>query len=189
MRLLGILDGLKQDVYMPKVYVSSQTLGGAAGSIAFTGFPTDYTHLNIDIVARSAATSASVNTLQMKFNSSAVNNYSQYFGGAGATAGAAETIGGTVMDIGLIPNDTIADASFWGTTRIWIPFYANASLFYHHAQSESFCPIGNLTGNLFARTYKSYWASQGAISRIDLFVSGGNNFKTNTQAILTAIKV
>jgi hypothetical protein len=160
--------------------IQRQVLAAPAGSVVFSSIPASYSHLLLTATCRSAHTAGGVDLLQLRFNNdNVVNNYSQEVHGNTATAGASETIGGTIMNLGAVVNDTDADTSHATFAQIFVPDYAGTA-WYKNVIAQVFTPIGSLTTNLTIYDAGGFWKSPAAVNRIDLFLGGGNNYKTGS---------
>jgi len=160
--------------------IQRQTLAAPSGQVIFSSIPATYAHLLLTATCRSAHNVGGADLLQLRFNNDAVtNNYSQDVHGNAATAAGTESIGGTIMNLGAVVNDTDADTSHATHAQIFVPDYTG-TVWYKNVIAEVFTPIGSLTTNLTKYDAGGFWKSSGAVTRVDLFLGGGFNYKTGS---------
>jgi hypothetical protein len=165
---------------MPATYtlISSVTVGsGGASTISFTSIPNTYT----DLVVKFSGNSSN-QTPRVNFNNSSSSIYSEkLFYGQGTSAASASNTNTTYFDwVALCINN---GSNFFGNSEFYIPNYAGSN--NKSVSSDSVTEVNSTTGNnLYLDA--GLWASNSAITSIQIFFAAGN-FLQYTTAYLYGI--
>lgn len=163
--------------------ISTQVLTGTAATVTFSSIPSTYTHLQLRIVAKFSAASATGYSA-VRFNSDSAANYSYHYlygtGTSVASTGSAGTsfaglvfmgandVGASVFSSNIIDILDYKDTNKYKTTRLL------------GGRSQSTSPQVNLvSGN---------WRSTSAITSIDLPVLDGTSYSIGSRFSLYGVK-
>jgi hypothetical protein len=152
---------------MPTTYVKidSVTVGaGGASSIAFTSIPQTYTDLVVKLSGRTTATNQ---TVLIRFNSdTTTTNYRRFvLGGTGSGGGFSQNINDN--GIGYVPISTYT-ANVFGVAEIYIPNYAGSGYKAYNTDSTT----ENNAVESYTALAGTYWNSTAAITSITLTNAG-----------------
>ena len=166
--------------------IATVTVGsGGSSSISFTSIPATYTHLQIRIIARSAATGTGGLETQMQFNSDSGTNYVAYHQvyGDGASVAAASSVSQTnIAPLYTLKNGNTASAFDAGI--IDILDYANTNKYKTTRSLHGYDTNG--AGYIILRS--GLWMSTSAISSISFVTQDSSNYVQYTQFALYGIK-
>jgi hypothetical protein len=170
--------------------ISKQTVTGSpTAAIQFNSIPSTYSHLMLNIVARSSLVGTVLNTL-MQFGSGGVidtgTNYdSELFYSSGTSTNATENLASTYAFAGVIPGTT-APANSAGHSSILIFNYANTT-FSKNVSTINGVLWGTTTGLHQYEQVATVWRSSAAIDTIKLFPDSSTNFLVGTIIELVGI--
>ena len=158
-------------------------LSTSTSSVTFSGIPSNYTHLQLSINARSASTGGS---MRLEFNSdTSGSNYArQLFMGDGASASAsAANADAVTAAIGDFPVSSSA-ASVYGAYTIDI---LDAFSTTKRKTLRSFSGY-DLNGSGYIQFRSCLWTSQSAITSIRIYEGSGSSFAADSSFMLYGIK-
>lgn len=152
--------------------VADSTLGVAAASFDFTGLPTSYAHLVIELYAR--GDTAANNTLGLlRFNNDSAANYLWQRSSVTATTfTGVEGLAQSNITVGLMPAASAA-ANFFGVTRIYVPNYANTAN-YKSCVIANFIAWATTTGTMASEANGGIWRVANAINRVTVLPTAGS---------------
>ncbi len=155
--------------------ISTQTLSGAAATITFSSIASTFTHLKLVGMGRISGGVVS-DTIGLRFNSDSGANYcyEQTLMSASGPASPGGVAAAAQIVIVFFPGAS-ATAGTCGTFEVVVPAYAGTT-FNKNVMSVGFIATGTTTSTQFIEDNRGQWVSTAAITRIDLFVSGGSNF-------------
>jgi hypothetical protein len=190
MPILGILASSYNST-VPGSYesIATATGTGSSATITFTSIPTDYTHLQIRLIAKSTDTSSSVHDLLIRFNSdsgaSAYTYHSLYASGGtyGDFTNTYDSANSSINIEGLIDSGA-GLSSVMLASIIDILEYKSTSKRKVLRHFSGFVYDTSLSNVSFG---SGLWDSTSAITSIDI-ISSTANFTTNSQFALYGIK-
>ena len=163
--------------------LATVSLATAASTVTFSGIPSNYTHLQLRITARSASTGGS---MRLTFNSDATgSNYARHL----------------VMGDGSTPSASAANADSVTAAIGDFPVSSSASNFFSNHIVDIFDAFNtsknktlrslsgqDLNGSGSIQLRSSLWMSQSAVTTISIFEGAGSNFAANSHFALYGIK-
>jgi len=169
--------------------IASTTVGsGGSSSVAFTSIPSDYTHLQVRMIARTNRTSPEINDyLNVRFNSDSGSNYARhrlYGNGASVTASANSSIAQFYIEH--FPAAGSA-ANVFGAAVMDILDYKNANKYKTVRMIAGKDENATDTGLIFF--HSALWMSTSAITSITLTPGSGTLITQYSEFSLYGIKV
>jgi len=162
------------------------SLLGADGTFSFTGIPATFKHLQLICYLRSDR-GAAFDDLGIQFNGDTAANYDAYSFeafGTGPSTNGNENYGGTKMQIGNGCIGNSAGANLFSGLSIAIPDYANTTN-NKSLRLQAANKTGTAATNMHVLFGMGSWRSNAAISRIDVFpTGGGTNFNAGSHITL-----
>ena len=158
--------------------IATVTAGsGGSSTITFSSIPSDYTHLQVRGIARTATNVS----LVLRFNSDTASNYSRhYLNGNGASVGAGGAAGSTSAYAGT----TATGTSAFGASIIDILDYKDTNK-YKTVRALS---GGDNNGSGFVQFMSGSWRNTNAVTSIDIFQVDGDSFTQYSSIALYGIK-
>ena len=165
--------------------IASATGTGSSSTITFSSIPSGYVSLQIRGIMRTTR-SATDSSLRIRFNSDSGSNYAYHWlygdgTSAAATGAASQTSGFCGTGAG-----STAASNLIGTTIIDVLDYASST------KTKTVRAFGGIDANNvftgYTSLFSSLWNNTNAITSIDLVVSDGSNWTTQTQFALYGIK-
>lgn len=161
---------------------STTVASGGVAAVTFAGIPTNFTHLQLRIKARSAA-AASTDVIKWTFNNDEGSNYARHTLYADTAVASAAAVSATYNSCGDCPGASAASNVF-GVYVLDILDYGNTS------KNKTTRAIGgydlNGSGNVDLRS--NLWISTTAISGIKFFTTSGSNIAQNSTFSLYGVK-
>lgn len=164
--------------------VGDVNIGGTAGT-TFSSLPQTYKHLFL-VWKGAPATSTGSPAAAVRVNTvSTANYFYQYVQAQAATPGSVEGVAAALGAVGFLPGSTgRGDAHYGASGVVLFPAYSLSSSFPTWVAVANYW-LANSTGN--GRSYHFGGALQnatGAITSIQILLSDGTNFATNSRATL-----
>jgi hypothetical protein len=165
--------------------IASATGTGSSGTITFSSIPATYKHLQIRAIMRTDRANTD-SALRIRFNSDSGSNYAWHWlygdGSSAAATGAASQTSGFV---GTAAGGT-ATANLIGVSIVDIQDYASST---KNKTVRAFAGIdANNVFTGYSNLFSSLWLNTNAITSIDLVVSDGSNWTTQSVFSLYGIK-
>jgi len=159
--------------------IYTQTATGSTNSITFNNIPQNYSHLIIEISARSTYAS-STDYLTAWYNGDRSNIYSDIgLSATGTTAGFAKDYTTTAINVGAYPASTSA-AGTYGNIRFVVPNYSGGA--FKNSYSDAFMENSSTTvysNYLWSQSYNS----NNPITSLTLYAGSGNFASYSTFTI------
>ena len=162
--------------------ISTVTVGSNVSSITFSSIPATYTHLQVRIMARNAATGGTTQNLNMTINNDSGGNYTFHqLNSDGSSVGAyGEGLGRTnCVQVVHIPTSAAA-SSIFGVGIIDIIDYTNTNKL-RTIKSLRGQDQNNTDGSVALHSYM--YNSTTAVSRLDFSGSGGDIVQYSSFAL------
>ena len=159
--------------------LATVTLSSTASSIAFAGIPSGYKHLQIRFMNPAGATTGDIHA---QFNGDTGSNYHRHYllgTGSAAAAGASGTVDKVSIGYGANTSGT-----FPAIGIVDILDYANTNK--NKVTRALSGQDLNGSGNIFY--FSGLWMNTSAITSINIFNGGSNNFVANTSIALYGVK-
>jgi hypothetical protein len=164
--------------------LATVTLSATTAGVTFSGIPSGYKHLQVRVLARSAAAAVNDDFL-VRFNSDSGNNYVGHaLTGNGSTAGGTIT-GSTSTNTlyqALVAGNSLA-ANIFGTVVMDVLDYDNIN---KYKTVRTFGGYDNNSTDGFISLRSGAWMSTSAITSIT--ISGGSSWLANSQFALYGVK-
>lgn len=152
----------------------------------FTSIVQTYKHLMLLLLVRSTHASPNVDDgVMLRFNNDSAANYSsEWLGGFGATAAAAESLAQTRGLVGFAAA-VAAPQNERGAIVVWIPQYTSLSSFKHWISDVTLIS-GTTTGRMQRYALGGAWqkATPEALTRITITPQNGAGFESDSIASL-----
>jgi hypothetical protein len=166
--------------------IESITASGSVAQIAFNSIPQTFTDLVLRVSGRSAAASTSAIITAFNGNTSTINSNTRLIGGG---SGGANSDRFSAQSYGSVFNNamnfTSYTASIHGNSEMYIPNYANASLFKTYL-IDGVSENSGATAN--QNTLAGLWRSNSAITSINVLDANGTNLTSSSTFTLYGIK-
>jgi hypothetical protein len=184
--ILGILDsGGAAAATGSYESIATATGTGSSATITFSSIPATYKHLQIRAIMRTDRANTD-SSLRIRFNSDSGSNYAWHWlygdaSSAAATGAASQTSGFVGQGAG-----GTAAANLIGVSIVDIQDYASTS------KNKTVRAFGGIDANNvftgYVSLFSSLWMNTNAITSIDLVVSDGSNWTSQTVFSLYGIK-
>jgi hypothetical protein len=161
-------------------FIAATTLSSDASSISFTSISQIYTHLVVELSARSTRGDSAQEVVEIGFNGS----YASFVNAQRLASGGSTvfTGNGSFSYIGAASTDT-GTANVYGSTKFIIPDYTSS-----RTKGAVAYGVGeNNDTTSTSQTANTTWNSTSAITQINLRPQSGTNFKQHTSAYLYGI--
>jgi hypothetical protein len=184
MPVLGTLASSVQKITGSFESIATITGNGSSNTLTFSSIPATYSSLQIRGVARTTR-AANDSTLSLRFNSNNNPNYiNHYINGYGYGLGASGSTSNTSVWMGEATGSTAA-SNLVGTNLIDIQDYASTT------KNKTLRSISGLEVNGSGSAiylHSGLFLSTSAINQIDLIVTDGSNWTSQTTFALYGIK-
>lgn len=176
------------DASLGRFLIDPKVLSAGDGIFDFQDIPGGYSHLEIELDARSDRAGFSSDSVSMKFNNDAGNNYVYKIQWVtGTTPGTTQQVTAGPPPTATFVTAATSPADWFSNSTIKIFDYASTNKF-RGWQARSFQSPTN-SGNFFIYDAGGLYLSKAAaISRITLAPVNGTNFKQHSTARLYGIK-
>jgi len=165
-----------------------------SGSSTTTWNPTSidqsYDHLYLTISARSDRSSASIESLWMRFNGDSGSNYSStgLESGSGSAPGSNRNGSATKIERMPIPCDgRVTGTSIFGSLTIWIPNYTNTVGYKQVLTAGAIETYDWGDWKWILTPAAALWDNTSAINEIEMFPQNGDNLKAHSSFTLYGI--
>ena len=169
--------------------IATATVGsGGTGTITFSSIPSTYSHLQIRLIGRTNRSTASIDQMNIRFNSDTGTNYvtNHYVQGNGSAVYAGANTSGTLMTIYRLTADGAPTlASSFGTSVIDILDYTNTNK-YKTLRALSGQDMNTVSGEVFF--VSAAWMSTNAVTSITITPNTGTLFNEYSQFALYGVK-
>jgi len=157
--------------------IEQKVLAAAAISVTFAAIPQCFSHLRIEMQARSdRADAATTDVISLRFNADAGNNYDYIYGmqQGNNTRTTAAALATNQIPIANICNANAA-ASYADQYTVDIANYRRTT-FYKTAVSHGATCADNVVNNMFVYSGNGWWKSTAAVTSVTLISLNGDNF-------------
>jgi hypothetical protein len=188
LKLLGTISSSVQKASTAFESIATATGTGSSATITFNSIPGTYQHLQIRGIARDATGTNTANTFYIRFNSDSGANYTQHLLRGNGTA--ADAIGSTSLtgiqgSSQMVGNSVAAD--ILAANIIDILDYASTT------KNKTVRTFNGANWNATSTNQRvvlgsGVWLNTSAITRIDLVVTDGKSFSTDSTFALYGIK-
>lgn len=164
--------------------IRSQTLASDNAVIDITGIPSQYKHLKLYILARSAVVATNDQLLLRLGNASfdvGSNYYWQWLTGSAAVV-SANNGNNNYINLGYISGAT-APANIFGRLIVGLPYYSTSSI-KRAILTQSTVRIADAVDNTYSQHNSGSWTSTSVIERIRLLTSSGGNLLAGSKVDL-----
>lgn len=181
--LLGILNSqVDQGGGSAFELISTQVLTGSASSVTFSSIPATYKHLQIRAVV--LGTGGNLAMFRMRFNSDTGSNYAWHRlrGDGSSVSSAAGTSQSYIEPLQRIAGNTSNSTSYSGAV-IDILDYAVTT------KNKTTCTLGgHALDTNFIMLNSGLWMNTSAITALELYLDGTNNFVSGSRFSLYGIR-
>lgn len=160
--------------------IAKNVLSTSAASVTFSGVPSTYTDLRLEISARSAASSLT-SDVKVRFNG-ATTDALHTAGWLRGTGSAASTSASSFGLLGLCPGAT-ASANTFASMSVDIPFYSGSRL----KRYSAFAASEDAATTAYLYLTAGAWDSTAAITSISILIDGGSSFLSGSSFYLYGI--
>lgn len=160
--------------------IAKNVLSTSAASVTFSGVPSTYTDLRLEISARSAA-SALTSDVKVRFNGATTDalHTAGWLRGNGNTASTSASSFGL---LGLCPGAT-ASANTFASMSVDIPIYSGS----RGKRYSSFAASEDAASIAYLYAIAGQWDSTAAITSMTILIDGGHSFAANSSFFLYGI--
>lgn len=166
--------------------ISDTILAAPAVSFDITGIPATYRSLKLVATLRTDRAGVYTDSVKLKINNDAGNNYYGFIEWGPPAAGSQEQVAAGAPFQIHYTNAALTFANSFSNLELLLPDYANATTFKSYLGMGA-APTRALAGQFFIYKSMGLWANTAAINRVTLLPGTGPNFVANCRVTLYGI--